>query len=1063
MRCLALTLLGGFHAQAAGGRAIDMPSRKAQALLAFLGLRPGQRCPRETAAALLWPDSGAEHARRSLRQMLFVLRRALAGAGVAALELRDEAIAFVPGAVAVDALDFSRLVAEGGPPALARAVDLYRGDLLEGVAVEAPPFEEWLGIERQRLREAAVAALQELLRHRTAAGPLEAAVQTALRLLALDPLQEAAHRALMRLHAAQGRRGAALRQYRSCAQILRQELGVEPEEETRALHRELLAQAQAGDAGPGRAFRAGRPAAARGIFLIGRSAEVATLRAALDAAWAGRGRVVMLLGEAGIGKTRLVEQLAHDVTAKAGRLLVGRSYESVRGLPFGPVVDVLRATVAHLGPDIEALAPVARAELTRLLPDLGDGRRARGASGGARLLDAIRELLVLAAARQPLALVVEDAQWADEMTLQLVSFLGRRLPPSRMLLMLTAREEDLADAPLIARIEDELRGEDRVVAIRLSPLSRAETAALVHALARPAPHVSPGLAERIWPVSQGNPFVAVETLRAVESGEIGDAEDGLPLPDRVRALVSARLDRLSGPCRRLVALAAVIGRECDYGVLAEVSGLADTVAAEAVEELIRRHVLVEFHGGLGFAHDRIAEVAYGRIPGSMRRALHRRVAAAVERLAGDARERPWAVLGWHYGRGQAWSRAADCLARAAAQAMSRSGTREAIRLFEQALGAVDHLEPDRRVRARRVDLCIALDHALLLAGEPARGFPHLREAERLAAGLGDVRRHGWVFIYLSEYFRTVGDHARAADLAERALERAGNAGDAVLAAESRLRLGQVYHAAGDYRRAADLLRGNAAAPAVADAPPARDDGPTSGPALLDVLTSQRANSGLLAVLSHAWLVWCLAELGEFSEAEARAGDCQRLAEDADVPDPFRLMLAALSLGRLRARQARGGEAVAALERCRALEREGDFRIWQPSIATSLGEAYLMAGRPEDAVAVLREAVAAAAGMQSRFGQALRLALLGRALAATGAHDEALGHARRALDAARSQGERGHEAVALSVLAWIAVLRGAPDAGVLGVDAIALADGLGMRPVATWCRGMAAQRRAAGTS
>jgi len=236
MAHLTLRLFGGFEAGLPSGAPIPLPTKKAQALFAYCALRPGQAHQREKLATLLWGDTEECNARNSLRQTLFVLRTALRGNLSRTLRIAGDTVATEPQTIDVDVLAFERLAAERTPQALEQAAALYRGDLLEGFIVDEELFEQWLIEERERLRELAIEVLARLLRSQDAPGTTEAAVQTARRLLVLDPLQEAVHRLLMRLHAQAGRRESAMRQYEVCVGLLRRELRLEPEPETRQLH-----------------------------------------------------------------------------------------------------------------------------------------------------------------------------------------------------------------------------------------------------------------------------------------------------------------------------------------------------------------------------------------------------------------------------------------------------------------------------------------------------------------------------------------------------------------------------------------------------------------------------------------------------------------------------------------------------------------------------------------------------------------------------------------------------------------------------------------------------------
>jgi DNA-binding SARP family transcriptional activator len=346
---VSLALLGCFEAKLRPGGFVSLP-KKTQALLAYLGLRPGQAYARDHLAALLWGETGDKQAYKSLRQAMYVLHKALPATGPPILLTRSATIALDPTAVDVDVPTFERLLAEGTPDALQQAAALYRGDLVEGLNVDEASFQEWLTVERERLRELALEVLGKLLAHHSSAGQTERGIQTAVRLLALDPLQESVHRALMQLYAAQGRRGAALKQYQLCVAAVQRELGTEPEPATRQFYQEIL-QRRSVDA-PKIAMPHRRPVVARPRLgpesestagpikpdapLVGREPELSRLRTALDAAERGNGQVVAIVGEAGIGKSSVLMALAAHARSRDVRGLLGFSYESEQVLAFGP-------------------------------------------------------------------------------------------------------------------------------------------------------------------------------------------------------------------------------------------------------------------------------------------------------------------------------------------------------------------------------------------------------------------------------------------------------------------------------------------------------------------------------------------------------------------------------------------------------------------------------------------------------------------------------------------------------------------------------------------------------
>jgi predicted ATPase len=355
-------------------------------------------------------------------------------------------------------------------------------------------------------------------------------METARRLLVLDPLQEAVHRALMGMYARHGRRDAALRQYQSCVETLRRELSVEPEAETRQLYQEVLRGratpsptarlALAGLIAPAsKAPRRPPPPLHDDAPMIGRGPELTRLLAALDEALAGRGQVIAVLGEAGIGKSRLVSQLSVEAVKRGAFRLVGHAYPTEQALAYGPWIEAVRASAVLSRDDVLAqLTPALRAELARLFPELAtpEAQRAASPEDAMRLFEAVAQLLERLANTQPLMLVLEDVHWADEMSIRLVSVLSRRIAAWPILIILTAREEDVAEAPVLR----ELIGVPSVERLRLGPLSHEETTALVRSLGPRGrgDDRDAALAERIWVASDGNPFVIVETLRAVEQG-----------------------------------------------------------------------------------------------------------------------------------------------------------------------------------------------------------------------------------------------------------------------------------------------------------------------------------------------------------------------------------------------------------------------------------------------------------------------------------------------------------------------------------------------------------------
>ena len=922
MAALILTLLGGFRLRAQSDRPVAVSSRKGQALLAYLGAHPGQPQARDKLTALLWPDADDRQARQSLRQTLFALRKVLAPVKKGLLRIDGDTVALDPVAVAADATSFERLVAKGTPEDLERAAALYRGDLLEGFAVKAGPFEDWLLAERERLRELAQDALGKLLARQASAEPVEPAIRTALRLLSLDPLQEGVHRTLMRLYVRQARRTAALRQYQVCVAVLQRELAVEPEEETRELYRQILQQPAAGRPVPaapprpevrrrGRRARRNSPDAP----LVGRQVELARLTRALAEAWSGRGQLLLVMGEAGIGKSRLMQELAAEALARGGRAMMGRAYESEQLLPFQPWIDALR--VGQALPDGEAvdeLSPRFRVELARLFPELGDTSPERpvSADSSTRLFEAVLDLVGQLSERQALVVILEDLHWADEMSLRLLSYLARRAKSRRVLLAATTREEELGSSPVLRKILEELASEGASLSLELGPLSRSDTAALVRALAR-AGSDEPWLsraAEQVWALSEGNPFVVVECVHALP--DAWAQSESLALPRRVREMISARFEQLGERARQLAAVAAVVGRECGFPLLQRVAGLNSADAAEALEELVSRRLVTAVGERFELSHDRIRRVVYEGLLAPRRSALHAAVGEALETLHAGRLEEVYDQLAEHYAQAGVPDKAATYLAELAMVARLRYALGEALRILNQALAQTERLPGPEHERLR---LQLVLEKAQVLSG-----LARFREVMELlhplrgpVESLRDPSLSGPFFFRLAMTHNYLSQPREAGEAAELAAEAADRAGNRAIAGQARYVLALQSFWAGEPRQGVEHARHAIA-----------------------LLAGTRETFWL--GLSHWVLSMHLIMLGEVDAALAAADEAQVIGNGID---DARLRSTAVS-ARAMALAARG-DGEAAIEACRQAAELSRDPVAEATACQALG-VYLPRGR-----------------------------------------------------------------------------------------------------------------------
>jgi tetratricopeptide (TPR) repeat protein len=837
----------------------------------------------------------------------------------------------------------------------------------------------------------------------------------------------------MRLYARLGRRGAALRQYQVCVEVLQKELGLEPEARTRRLYRVILRRSgdrERSTAAAGRGLAGRFHASSAGPPLVGRDGELARLRAALEVARRGEGQLVAVLGDAGIGKTRVLEELVGDAARQGFGILLGRARETEQILPFGPWLDALHG--APLAATLDDLAADWRGELAALFPDPATGRPPAAPRGGAarRLFEGMTALLRTLAGRGPLVCVLEDLHWADEMSLRLLAFASRRLHDQPVLVAVSARTEDLEESRAFGQVLEELDGEAWFEAIRLAPLSKDVTVALALSLAggRLAPSARNRLAERAWAISDGNPFVAVHTSRWL-AADGADLSDGAPaLPERVRELVSRRLGRVSARGRHVVAVAAVIGREFDFALLAEASGFDDREAAVGVEEVVRRGLLRAIGERLEFHHDWLRRVALGDVLPPIRRMLHRGVAEAIETLHADRLASHALALGLHFEEARIWAKAVAYLRQAGTQAMGRAGYREAVLAFQRAFGALGHVPAGAAATEEAVDLRYQLNDALVPLGEYREALDHLRESERLALELDDRARLARILSAISARLRTIGEHDAAIDAGRRAAGLAATLDDRRLEAVTSFRLGQAHLAAGEFKQAVDLLRRS--------------------------LETERegaahAAAGRGHVSTRTWLVRALAALGAFDEGIAHGEEAMRLAAADD--DPYALTQTQAFLGQLLVARGDLARAIPLLEQALRVARAADIPDTLASTTAALGEAYALAGRVAEGLPLLEQVVAD--DLRRGVAHASCVVRLGEGYLRAGRLDEALARATEGLELARTHRERASGAWANRLIGEIAASRTPSDAAAAEAyyqDALAAALELGMRPLVARC-------------
>jgi DNA-binding SARP family transcriptional activator len=692
-----LRLLGGFALEIDGAQ-VPVTSPRLRALLALLALQRSEPQSRRRLAFLLWPDSTEAQAHTNLRTLLHRLQTALPGAEQV-LQLDQHAIGWRDGIVLeFDVASFVRalVAAEADPPAssaavcaaLERAVEQYRGDLLPD------SYDEWLLLERERLRQLFLESLARLVTVLDERREYARAVEHARRLVQLDPLNEAAALSLLRLHAQAGDRASALRVYHACASRLKAELGAEPGRALRSAYDQLRAS---------EAPVTETPAA---LPLVGREAEWRRLQAAWQGMVAGRPRLLILSGEAGIGKTRLAEELARWIGRQGDVAVAAHCYAAEGSLPYAPVVSWLRSDA--LRRRLSRLEAHWRAELGRLAPELiGDGARATRTTSLSEAWQ--RQHLFEALARavdavdRPLLLLLDDIQWCDRDTLEWLHFLLRFETRSRLLVVATLRIEELDEAHQTALLLDSLRREGRLAQIGLGPLSRGEAAELAASVMGQV--LGSGQQEQVYAETEGNPLFVVEMARAgmfaaeraVGAGRgsrpatsTAFGRDGAALPPGVQAVVTRRLMQVSAPARELLRVAAVIGRSFTAAVLAHAADVDEDTLVRGLDELWQRRIVVE-HGtdSYDFSHDKMRAAAYAALGPARRRLLHRRVAEALMAVYAADLDTVSGQVGPHYERAGLGAMAAAAFGRAAEVARRIYANDEALGHYRRAIALLE--------------------------------------------------------------------------------------------------------------------------------------------------------------------------------------------------------------------------------------------------------------------------------------------------------------------------------------------------------------------------------------
>lgn len=718
MAGVVLSLLGPPSVSSADGRPLAALGAKSLALLAYLACT-GRSHTREELAGLLWGESPESEARASLRQVLKQLRDGLGDAVVV-----GRAQVRLAASVDSDVGQFREALRTD--PRRAATFDVPR--FLSGFLVRhAPRFEEWLAETRRQLVDEYEGALATLGREAMGGWRWREAVGLADRWQAADPLsEEAAHLGVEALYLS-GDRGAARARFEEYRVLLRRETACEPGRALLSLVRRIEADAD--------------PAAARPVSdewyvrapalessLVGRAAEWAMLERVWKAVRRGSGRLVLIEGESGVGKSRLVEEFLRRAVADGGTILRGRGVDARTGLPYAPVVEILRDTLT--APGLAGADPDSLTEVARLVPELRhrfeglpEPAAPADATDGWRLFEGIAQLLLALAAESPVVVWLDDLQWCDADTCQLLRYLGRRLEHTPVLWLFTVTLGELErDAPA-ARLCRALRAKSDVGGLSLSPLTEAEVWEMIREMGHlSTPTGGRRLAGRLHGITSGNPFYLVELLKTMFAQGLLSldpvtgawtsapsaaerARGELPMSRTVHDVIAARVERLPDLLRDILITIAVAGSGCSAAMLSHVHGISRLRAASLADALVDRRLVVEADRVYGCAHRVIARVVREGLTVSRRREVHRMLALALERASAVSELRSMAAdLARHAHRGGEPELAYRFALLAGEEAVRRLAFEEALSWLDLAAGVAASPAEAEAVNRRTADV-----------------------------------------------------------------------------------------------------------------------------------------------------------------------------------------------------------------------------------------------------------------------------------------------------------------------------------------------------------------------
>jgi len=791
---------------------------------------------------------------------------------------------------------------------------------------------------------------------------------------------------------------------------------------------------------------------------VGREEELRMLTRAAAQAQAGHGQAVGLVGEAGVGKSRVFWEFTHSPSMQGWLVLEAGSVSYGKATSYLPLLDLLaryfeiesrddeRRVRERISGKLYALGEkklLGRLSLFKGALGWGEGDDVWASLAPAErrkeLFLAVRQLLIRESQEQPLCVVFEDLHWIDAETQTFLDTLLESVPAARVLVLVNFRPEH------------EIRWAKKsfYAQARIDPLAPANAGELLQVLLGPDPDLAP-VKDTLVKITEGNPLFLEESVRSlVESGVLAGtpgrfhAARALPstfMPQSIEALVAARIDRLPPSVKEILQCAAVIGNDVPHALLEAVAALAPQELEKRIHELQAAEFLYEKtmfpEVQYTFKHSMTREVAYASLLRERRRLLHAQSAHALVKTASARIDEHVERVAQHAEQGALWDMAVDYLQRSGEKAFALYANTEAATFFERALTALSHLPETRANLELAVDLRVELRNALLPLAEVDRIHAVLDGAEPILAVLGDKLRSARHAAFRCNYHFLVGEQRRAIEFGEAGLQLVRAAGNRGLEGELLYRLGQSHNALGEHRKAIEMLESS-----------------------LSFTSDKRERNRfdltvIPSVVARTWLAIALTERGDFGAGLVHAKRALAIAEQAE--HQLSQVLGWLAIGHLLLRKGELEGAVGALERSMELCERFSLRIWSPRVASSLGVAYARAGQAQRGLEIARSAVAGAERTRLAVDQAVVLVRLGQASLLAGRIDDALALGGKATAVAVAQEGKGHEAWARFLIGRASWAADPPDIARAATEieqALALAHGCEARPLAAFCQTM----------